>query len=180
MVHMSSIVSTRNKVAFFKNSLVLVREPQFEIAYKRSDMNETFDKLRIIFYVNNKSSVRRTINFNYEYQSEYFQITVIEKLTEVAPNAQSREVIEVALISTSDLNGVTDVHVAVDNTMYDLWLPATFIRFRQTERYRMQNDEEEMNVLPDRQFASFNSMAEVAPLIFGGRDQSEEWGYLFG
>ncbi len=36
MVSMSSATSTRNKVAFFKNSLVLIREPDTEIAYKRS------------------------------------------------------------------------------------------------------------------------------------------------
>lgn len=65
MVSMSSTTSTRNKVAFFKNSLVLVREVDLEIAYKRSEMNENLDKIRIIFYINNKTSARKTINFHY-------------------------------------------------------------------------------------------------------------------
>ena len=39
MVNMSSTTSTRNKVAFFKSSLVLIREPDIEIAFKRSDLN---------------------------------------------------------------------------------------------------------------------------------------------
>lgn len=28
-----------------------------------------------------------------------------------------------------------------------------------------------MNILPDKQFASLASMSEVAPLMFGGKDQ---------
>jgi hypothetical protein len=159
MVNMSSAASTRNKVAFFKNSLVLIREPELEIAFKRSDLDPTLSKLRIIFYVNNKSAVRKTVTFQYDFQTEYFNIKVIERLTAVEGKTQSREVIEVSLISSSDLNGVTDMHVAVDGKFYDCWLPASFIRFKQTDRYRLQNDEEEMTVLPDRQFANFSSMS---------------------
>lgn len=76
MVSMTSTTSTRNKVAFFKSSLVLVREADLEIAYKRSEMNETLDKLRIIFYLNNKTATRKTVNFHYEYQQQYFAISV--------------------------------------------------------------------------------------------------------
>jgi hypothetical protein len=50
------------------------------------------------------------------------------------------------------------MHVTVGSKTYDLWLPATFIRFRRTDRYRMQNNEEEMAVVPDRQFASLARM----------------------
>lgn len=180
MVSMSSTTSTRNKVAFFKNSLVLVREHELEIAYKRSEMNQALDKLRLIFYVNNKTPSKRSVDFSYEYQQQYFAITVIEKLTAVEGNAQGREVVEVELISKDDLNGVTDMHVSVGGRTYDFWLPATFIRFRRTDRYRMQNDEEEMTVVPDRQFASLARMEEVAPVMLGGRDAGEEWAYLFG
>lgn len=76
MVSMSSSVSTRNKVAFFKNSLVIVRDHDVDIAFKRSEMNESLDKLRIIFYVNNKTSTRKNVNFNYDYQPTYFAIRV--------------------------------------------------------------------------------------------------------
>jgi hypothetical protein len=36
MVNIDSKTCTRNKVAFFKNSMVLVRDDDIEIAYKRS------------------------------------------------------------------------------------------------------------------------------------------------
>jgi hypothetical protein len=76
MVSMSSSTSTRNKVAFFKNSLVIVRDADVDIAFKRSEMNATLDKLRIIFYVNNKTQTRKGVNFNYDYQPTYFAIRV--------------------------------------------------------------------------------------------------------
>ena len=38
----------------------------------------------------------------------------------------------------------------------------------------------EMVVLPDRQFASFASMQEVLPVMMGGHDSVETWGYLVG
>jgi hypothetical protein len=86
----------------------------------------------------------------------------------------------VALISKEDLNGVTDMHITVGSKTYDLWLPASFIRFLKTDRYRMQSDIEEMVIVPDRQFATLARMSEVAPIMFGGRDSGEEWGYLYG
>ena len=54
--NMDPRLSTRNKVAFFKQSLVLVRDHDFEIAFKRSELDESFSKLRIIFYVLNKTN----------------------------------------------------------------------------------------------------------------------------
>jgi hypothetical protein len=90
MISMSSTTSTRNKVAFFKNSLVLVRDAELEIAYKRSEMNQTLDKLRIIFYINNKTNTKKNVNFHYEYQQQYFAITTIEKLATVEGNSQGR------------------------------------------------------------------------------------------
>ena len=76
MARISSETATRNKVAFFKNSLVLGRTGDFEIAYKKSDINESMDKLRLIFYVNNKSSTAKRINFKYEFQHDYFDLKV--------------------------------------------------------------------------------------------------------
>lgn len=37
-----------------------------------------------------------------------------------------------------------------------------------------------MNVLPDKQFSTFARMKEVASLMYGGRDEAEEWAYLYG
>lgn len=79
--------------------------------------------------------------------------------------AQGREVIEVELISMTDLNGVTDVHVQVASKLYDLWLPANFIRFRQAKSYRMDNSEAGMSVVPDRQFSTFGRMSEVVGVM---------------
>jgi len=76
MVSMTSSTSTRNKVAFFKNSLVIVRDADVDIAFKRSEMNATLDKLRIILYVNNKTQTRKSVNFNYDYQPTYFAMRV--------------------------------------------------------------------------------------------------------
>jgi hypothetical protein len=98
-------------VAFFKNSLVLVRNSEVEIAFKKSDMNERMDKVRIILYVYNKTPAQKMANINYEYQQEYFDIRVKEKLTRIPSKGQGREELEVSLISKVDLNGVTDLHI---------------------------------------------------------------------
>lgn len=37
-----------------------------------------------------------------------------------------------------------------------------------------------MNVIPDRQFASFESMKEITPVVYGGKDKFIEWAYLYG
>jgi hypothetical protein len=170
MVRMSSGACTRNKVAFFKNSLVLVREPNIEIAFKRSELDEKLSKVRIIFYVNNKSQQWKRVRLDYEYQKDCFKIEVLEKLEELGANTQAREVIEVSLISKTDLNAVTDMHVEVGDTVYDLWLPISFIRFKSMADYRMDNDEVEMTVVPDRQFSTFNNMQGLVPIMFGGND----------
>ena len=62
------------------------------------------------------------------------------------------------LISKTDLNGVTDMHVDIGNTTFDLWLPVNFIKFREARDYRLSGDSIEMTVLPDRQFASLSRM----------------------
>ena len=68
MARITSQTATRNKVAFFKNSLVLVRSADLDIAYKKSDLNPTMDKIRLIFYLNNKSSRTHRVNITYEAQ----------------------------------------------------------------------------------------------------------------
>jgi hypothetical protein len=107
-------------------------------------------------------------------------LNVLEKLTALNGQAQGREVVEIELISKTDLNGVTDLHVQVDGKVYDLWLPATFIRFKRADAYKMQNDEVEMCILPDRQFSSCSALSELVPVMYGGKDSSEEWAYLYG
>jgi hypothetical protein len=66
---MNRETSTRNKVAFFKNSLTLIRNSEVDIAFKRSELNERMDKIRLIFYINNKTETVKRVSLNYEYQS---------------------------------------------------------------------------------------------------------------
>ena len=72
------------------------------------------DKIRLIFYINNKTNRPRRVSITYEYQIEYFNLKVEEKITKVAPRSQGREAITIDLISRIDLNGVSDVHFYVD------------------------------------------------------------------
>jgi len=37
-----------------------------------------------------------------------------------------------------------------------------------------------MNIVPDRQFASFESLSGVMPAMFGGKEGFENWAYLWG
>ena len=95
-------------------------------------------------------------------------------------HSQGRQVIEVALVSAVDLNGVTDMKVEVGNNSYDLWLPVCFIAFKQPQQHNVTGETLSMTLLPDRQFSSYQSVARVLPTIFGGTSGFESWGYLFG
>lgn len=48
----------REKIGFFKKSMVLYKGEMFDVAFKRSDLNVELDRLRIILYVNNKMGNR--------------------------------------------------------------------------------------------------------------------------
>ena len=37
-----------------------------------------------------------------------------------------------------------------------------------------------MMIVPDRQFASYEAVASIMPVMFGGREGFESWGYLMG
>lgn len=87
------------------------------------------DRIRLIFYIHNKQNKPVSASIEYDYQQEYFNVVVCEKLDWIASNQQGREVIEVTLRAEKDLNGVSDVHIRIDNSQYDIWLPLTFINF---------------------------------------------------
>jgi len=80
----------RQKIAFFKKSMVLVKTPDFDIAYKRSDFNFQMDKLRLILYVNNKDSRKFNCTIEYDYDHEDFDIIVKKRLAIVEPRSQGR------------------------------------------------------------------------------------------
>lgn len=67
-------------MAFFKDSLILLKNDQFELAYKRSALVKTKDRVRVIFFVRNKTSQVMTVNFRYDFDAGYFKLKVNEKL----------------------------------------------------------------------------------------------------
>lgn len=58
---MDSATSTRNKVAFFKNSLVIFRDRDYEIAFKKSSLDPSYSQVRLIFYINNKTNFNQPV-----------------------------------------------------------------------------------------------------------------------
>ena len=88
--YIDSKTSTRNKVGFFKDSLILIKNDSFEVAFKRSALVPSKDRARIIFFVKNKTSKNLSVNFHYEYDAGYFKLKVNEKLQSVPPHGQSR------------------------------------------------------------------------------------------
>lgn len=48
------------------------------------------DKIRLIFYINNKTPQAKRVKINYEVQKEYFSLNVQEKLNQIPPGSQGR------------------------------------------------------------------------------------------
>ena len=71
--------------------MVLLKNPDFDIAFKRSDFNYQMDKLRLILYVNNKTTRRYDCTIEYEYERDDFDILVRKRLSEVNARSQGRE-----------------------------------------------------------------------------------------
>lgn len=67
LVNIDSQTSTRNKVAFFKKSLIIVKDTDYEIAFKKSALDPTKTKQRLIFYIQNKTNSRQKVNIDYDY-----------------------------------------------------------------------------------------------------------------
>lgn len=120
----------RNKVAFYKKSLVLVRDdPNFELAFKRSELTKELDTARIIFYVNNKRDHNQAVSFKYEYDHTLYTIKAGDKLSNVAPLSQGRE----ELIVTINDNGQPSFivcHLTVGTTSIDFVVPIFFFKFK--------------------------------------------------
>ena len=68
----------KNKAAFFKKSGVLIREDEFEVAYKRSDpkSSDNYTKVRIILYFNNKTGNNKKVDVDYDYEKKYYSLEV--------------------------------------------------------------------------------------------------------
>ena len=68
----SSKTVAKNKVAFFKNKMMLTKDHDFEIGFKKSSLEGNFDRVRLIFYVNNKNPEPVIAKIKYEYEPTYY------------------------------------------------------------------------------------------------------------
>lgn len=164
LVAIDSLTSTRNKVAFFKNSLVIVRDQEYEIAFKRSSLDPSMARMRIILYINNKTSNNEVADIEYDYELNYYILHVSEKMRNLYPHQQSREVLEIELNCTCpDLNSAVDVHITIGSRKYDLWLPICFVEWT-PETVAAHGPSSFMVVQPDRQFSTYEQALKILPL----------------
>lgn len=146
--------ATRNKVAFFKSSGLIVREQDFEIAYKRTEANNQASN-RVILYFNNKTNQPHRINVKYEWEPNYYDLMVSEKVNEVGGLKQAREVVEVQLRNGNDINSVIEANVDIDGRKYKLWLPVMFIQLSKPREGGMQpGDKSTKIVYPSKLFSN--------------------------
>lgn len=144
----------RNKVAFFKSSGLIVREQDFEIAYKRTEANNQASN-RIILYFNNKTNQPHRISVKYEWEPNYYDLMVSEKVNEVGGLKQAREVVEVQLMNGNDINSVIEANVDIDGRKYKLWLPVMFIQLSKPREGGMQpTDKSTKIVYPSKLFSN--------------------------
>ena len=125
----NSRTATKNKVAFFKSKMLISKDNDFEIGFKRSSLEGDYDRVRIIFYVNNKTFTSKFTRINYEYESAYYDIEVKEKMTSVNVGQEAREVIEIKLKSMKDINSVIEANFELGEKRYHLWVPVIFMEF---------------------------------------------------
>ncbi len=70
--------------------MVIVKSPDFDIAFKRSEFNSLMDKLRLILYVNNKTLKKFNCVIEYDYDREDFDIIIKKKISNVESRSQGR------------------------------------------------------------------------------------------
>lgn len=129
----------REKIAFFKKSMVLYKGEHFDIAYKRSDLNVEFDRLRVILYVNNKDNKRVDCVVEYDYEREDYDLTVRRRMERVEARGQGREEIEIYLRNASDFGSLITAKVLVGSVMKKIVIPALFIDFDSNYRLQFEN-----------------------------------------
>jgi hypothetical protein len=60
--------------------MVLYKGQDFDIAFKRSDLNVELDRLRIIIYVNNKDVKKVDCKIEYDFEREDFDLVVKKRI----------------------------------------------------------------------------------------------------
>jgi len=71
--------------------MILVKDDNFDIAFKRSEFNSEMDRLRLILYVNNKNNINYKCTIEYDYDRGDFDLNIKKRLINVEENNQGRE-----------------------------------------------------------------------------------------
>jgi|JI6StandDraft_1071083.scaffolds.fasta_scaffold05434_2 hypothetical protein len=180
LLNTTSGLLLRNKVAFFKKSLVLVRnDPNFEIAFKRSSLSPEMDTIRFIFYINNKSDRDATADIAYEYDQSMYQLKTNERLRSLKAGKQGREEITINLKDDSRRSFSFIVcHITLDSTSYDILLPVLFFNFVEGLTKVVDHYSKSLTIIPNKQFSAPHFMYTLMPVTY--INDEEEVEYLKG
>lgn len=129
----------REKIAFFKKAMVIYKGQDFDIAFKRSDLNHELDRLRIILYVNNKIPAKADCKVEYDFERDDFDLVVRKKLERVEGRGQGREEIEITLRNSTDLGSLITAKILVGSVMKKIVVPALFIDFDPNYKLQFSN-----------------------------------------
>lgn len=145
--------------------MLLKNDPKFEIAFKRSDLND--GTVRVIFYVNNKTSKDENINIEYEFDQSMYQLRVGEKLVTLHAGKQGREELTVSLRDDSrrPLSFII-CHFTIGATVYDILLPVLFFSFAEGLTKTADYTHKTLTIIPNKQFASPHFMYTLMPLTY--------------
>lgn len=65
-------------------------DPNFELAFKRSDVGREMNTIRVILYINNKQNYSQNVNFRYEYDEKLYTIKHGDRLSNLYKLSQGR------------------------------------------------------------------------------------------
>lgn len=88
-IHHDSTCS-RNKVAFFKDSLVIVKDKNVEIAFRKSNLNPDLNEQTVAFFIKNKTADEIEIDIDYKNYGGDYRIDVEEKVKSIKGFSQER------------------------------------------------------------------------------------------
>lgn len=66
-----------------------------------------------MIYINNKDKFDRTANLTYSFDSSYYDLNVVRKVTELRGCKQSKEEIQVKLKEKKDFDSMIEVKLAI-------------------------------------------------------------------
>ena len=97
----------RNKLSYFKSSGILVRDDDFQIGYKKSSLDFHRSRQKTILYFHNKTRNDQKVQVFYDYQQNYYDLNIKEKVKYINAFKQAREVVQVSLNDyRQDINSI--------------------------------------------------------------------------